>query len=243
MALLLGVEIYQNVTFVDVIEPTIGSQGRSSLRLDVRHPLAGVALVGWRAQFEPGNHPVLLNYDFSVLIGADGRRNSLHGFQHKEFRGKLAIGITCNFVNHHTREEQNFEGERLRRATPLLTDFLCHVEISGVAKIYNPQFFNELQQQTSIDLENIVYYKNDTHYFVMTAKKHSLLNKGVILQDFPDAARLLARDNVNFTELSNFACEAARFATKSSSQFTFEFAVRVCSLSLDTATSAEIQLE
>ena len=49
-------------------------------------------------------------YEFNVLIGADGRRNSLHGFQHKEFRGKLAIGITCNFVNHHTREEQNFEG-------------------------------------------------------------------------------------------------------------------------------------
>ncbi len=50
------------------------------------------------------------NYEFSVLIGADGRRNSLQGFQHKEFRGKLAIGITCNYVNRHTREEQNFEG-------------------------------------------------------------------------------------------------------------------------------------
>lgn len=33
-----------------------------------------------------------------------------------------------------------------------------------------------------IDLENIVYYKDDTHYFVMTAKKQSLLEKGVILR-------------------------------------------------------------
>lgn len=33
---------------------------------------------------------------------------------------------------------------------------------------------------TGIDLENIVYYKDDTHYFVMTAKKQSLLKKGVI---------------------------------------------------------------
>lgn len=33
-----------------------------------------------------------------------------------------------------------------------------------------------------IDLENIVYYKDDTHYFVMTAKKKSLLEKGVIKQ-------------------------------------------------------------
>ena len=96
-----------------------------------------------------------------------------------------------------------------------------------MAKIYNPQFFSELQQQTSIDLENIVYYKNDTHYFVMTAKKQSLLDKGVILQDFPDAARLLARDNVNFTHLCNFSCEAAQFATKCSTQFVFEFAVRL----------------
>lgn len=31
-----------------------------------------------------------------------------------------------------------------------------------------------------IDLENIVYYRDDTHYFVMTAKKKSLLEKGVI---------------------------------------------------------------
>ena len=95
-----------------------------------------------------------------------------------------------------------------------------------MAKIYNPQFFSELQQQASIDLENIVYYKNDTHYFVMTAKKQSLLDKKVIRQDYPDAARLLARDNVNFTQLCNFACEAAKFATKCSSQFKFEFAVR-----------------
>jgi hypothetical protein len=104
--------------------------------------------------------------------------------------------------------------------------FFSRLEISGVAKIYNPQFFSELQQQTSIDLENIVYYKNDTHYFVMTAKKQSLLDKNVILQDFPDAARLLARDNVNFAQLCNFAGEAAQFATKSASHFAFEFAVR-----------------
>lgn len=61
----------------------------------------------------------------------------------------------------------------------------------------------------------------------MTAKKPSLLDKGVILQDYPDAARLLARENVNFTQLCNFAKEAARFATKCSSEFKFEFAVRL----------------
>jgi len=39
-----------------------------------------------------------------------------------------------------------------------------------------------LHNETGIDLENIVYYKGETHYFVMTAKKHSLLAKGVLRQ-------------------------------------------------------------
>jgi hypothetical protein len=80
--------------------------------------------IGWRAHFEPETHPVVFNYEFNVLIGADGRRNSLQGFQHKEFRGKLAIGITCNYVNHHTREEQNFEGI-ISLPLKFLFPFLC----------------------------------------------------------------------------------------------------------------------
>lgn len=54
-------------------------------------------------------------------------------------------------------------------------------EISGVAFIFNQKFFKDLYRETGIDLENIVYYKDETHYFVMTAKKHSLIDKGVIL--------------------------------------------------------------
>ena len=53
-------------------------------------------------------------------------------------------------------------------------------EISGVAFIFNQKFFKDLYAATGIDLENIVYYKDETHYFVMTAKKHSLIDKGVI---------------------------------------------------------------
>lgn len=54
-------------------------------------------------------------------------------------------------------------------------------EISGVAFIFNQGFFKDLFAKTRIDLENIVYYKDDTHYFVMTAKKNSLLEKGVLI--------------------------------------------------------------
>ena len=42
-------------------------------------------------------------------------------------------------------------------------------------------YTQDLKADTDIDLENIVYYKDDTHYFVMTAKKDSLLRKGVLI--------------------------------------------------------------
>jgi len=119
--------------------------------------------IGWRAKTSPADHPVS-QYEFDVLIGADGKRNTLEGFKRKEFRGKLAIAITANFINKRTEAEARVE------------------EISGVAFIFNQKFFKELYHETGIDLENIVYYKDDTHYFVMTAKKHSLIDKGVILQ-------------------------------------------------------------
>jgi len=85
-------------------------------------------------------------------------------FKRKEFRGKLAIAITCNFKNKQTSEEAGVE------------------EISGVAFIYNQEFFHELRKKTGIELENILYYRDETHYFVMTAKKKSLITTGVIKQ-------------------------------------------------------------
>lgn len=51
-----------------------------------------------------------------MLIGADGKRNTVPGFRRKEFRGKLAIGITANFINRHTQAEQRvpeISGEKI----------------------------------------------------------------------------------------------------------------------------------
>lgn len=116
---------------------------------------------GWRMDTNPPSHPVS-KFEFDIIVGADGRRATLKGFKGKEFRGKLAIGITVNLVNRNTKEEARVE------------------EISGVAFIFNQQFFQDLKETTGIDLENIVYYKDETHYFVMCAKKTSLIKKGVI---------------------------------------------------------------
>ncbi|XP_039924063.1 F-actin-monooxygenase MICAL2 isoform X3 [Hirundo rustica] len=179
VALILGVEIHVNLEFVKVLEPPEDQENQKT---------------GWRAEFLPMDHP-LSEYEFDVIIGADGRRNTLEGFRRKEFRGKLAIAITANFINRNTTAEAKVE------------------EISGVAFIFNQKFFQDLKEETGIDLENIVYYKDSTHYFVMTAKKQSLLDKGVIINDSMDTELLLCGENVNQSNLLSYAREAADFAT------------------------------
>ncbi|XP_056272569.1 F-actin-monooxygenase mical2b isoform X3 [Pseudoliparis swirei] len=179
VSLILGVEVHVNVEFVKLAEPP-ADQTDSSL--------------GWRAEVRPPGHPVG-DFDLDVVIGADGRKNTLDGFGRKEFRGKLAIAITANFVNRNTTAEAKVE------------------EISGVAFIFNQKFFLELKEETGIDLENIVYYKDHTHYFVMTAKKLSLLDKGVIINDYIETERLLSPGNVNQEALLSYAREAADFGT------------------------------
>ncbi|XP_060033144.1 F-actin-monooxygenase MICAL2 isoform X2 [Erinaceus europaeus] len=179
VALMLGVEIHVNVEFVKVLEPPEDQENQK---------------IGWRAEFLPADH-TLSEFEFDVIIGADGRRNTLEGFRRKEFRGKLAIAITANFINRNSTAEAKVE------------------EISGVAFIFNQKFFQDLKEETGIDLENIVYYKDCTHYFVMTAKKQSLLDKGVIIHDYVDTEMLLCAENVNQDKLLSYAREAADFAT------------------------------
>jgi hypothetical protein len=70
-----------------------------------------------------------------------------------------------------------------------------------------------LYDDTGIDLENICYYKDDTHYFVMTAKKASLLARGVLYSDHTDTNALLHPDNINRKELLNYARHAAKWTT------------------------------
>ncbi|XP_072128994.1 F-actin-monooxygenase mical2b isoform X11 [Mobula birostris] len=179
VALLLGVEIHVGVEFQQLLEPPEDQDTED---------------VGWRAELLPRDHPISA-FTFDVIVGADGRKSSLQGFRRKEFRGKLAIAITANFINRNTTAEAKVE------------------EISGVAFIFNQKFFQDLKEETGIDLENIVYYKDNTHYFVMTAKKQSLLDKGVIINDYVDTEMLLGTENVNQGALLSYAREAADFAT------------------------------
>ena len=130
------------MTFVRLIEPTNANSG-------------------WTVATTPTSSPVT-SHHFDMIVGADGKQNSLPGFHSKEFRAKLALAITANYVNSFTKQESSVP------------------EISGVSYVYRQNFFDDLSSKFGIELENIVYYKDETHYFVMTAKKSSLLLKGVL---------------------------------------------------------------
>jgi len=150
--------------------------------------------VGWRVKVNPNNHP-LNKVNVDMLIGAEGKRVTIPGFKRKEFRGKLAIAITANFRNRRTTAEAVVE------------------EISGVAFVYKQDFFNNLYEELGIALENIVYYKDETHYFVMTTKKHSLLDRGVLLKDCKDPLELLSPKNTNKAALLDYIKDACDYCT------------------------------
>ena len=69
-----------------------------------------------------------------------------------------------------------------------------------------------------IDLENIVYFRSDTHYFVMTAKKDSLLERGVIKKDTYDRDTMLRSDNIDRKQLEKFAIDASQVRNDKSLQ-------------------------
>ncbi|XP_071827955.1 uncharacterized protein [Apostichopus japonicus] len=150
---------------------------------------------GWRANVNPKDHKVS-KFEFNYILAADGRQHTLPGFTWKESARTLAIGITTNYVNRHSQRDA------------------CTKEIPGKSYIYDQDFFQGLKKANNIELENIVYYKDETHYFVMTAKKTSLLEKGVLKKDEADTNSLLAANNINNNKLEEYAYQAAHYATE-----------------------------
>ena len=135
-------KVYPGVTFTRLVEPKNANSG-------------------WTVLTSPTSSSLSASL-YDMIIAADGKQNSLPGFRSKEFRAKLALAITANYVNSFSKQESSVP------------------EISGVAYVYSQDFFNNLANRFGIELENIVYYKDETHYFVMTAKKASLIKKGVL---------------------------------------------------------------
>ncbi|XP_061171065.1 F-actin-monooxygenase mical1-like [Saccostrea echinata] len=177
VALLLGVEVHTNVAYDGLLDPPVDN-----------------ADVGWRCRCTPEDHP-LSDYQFSVIIGADGKGETLPGFVRKEIRGPLAIAVTINFKRKYTNQEAKVQ------------------ELGGLAVWGKPEHFHNLVNKKDILLENCVYFKGETHYFVMTALKQSLLKNGVLKSNQPNAKALLAPDNIDKVKLTKFACNVAEVCT------------------------------
>ncbi|XP_071174863.1 F-actin-monooxygenase mical1-like isoform X2 [Mytilus edulis] len=190
IALVVGVEVHTNVEFEGLKCPQKNGG------------------TGWKAVCKPHNHKVS-DFEFDVLVAATGARDALceyklqyengivikQGFDRKEFRGRLSIAITANFVNSNTPAEMKTK------------------EIGGVSSHFHQQLFKDLKTKKKIHLENFVYYKDETHYFVMTATKASLLQRRVFKEDFLDASQLMERKNIDVQSLLAYARDAANFCT------------------------------
>ncbi|XP_071174859.1 F-actin-monooxygenase mical1-like isoform X1 [Mytilus edulis] len=190
IALVLGVEVYTKVEF-------------ESLQCPQKY-----GGTGWKVNCKPQNHKVA-DFVFEVLVAATGARDALceyelrfengtvtkQGFERKEYRGKLSIAITANFVNSNTTSDRKAK------------------EIGGVARHFHQKLFKDLETKKGIKLENMVYYKDETHYFVMTPTKASLVRRGVFKADLPDASKLLERKNIDVESLLAYARDAANYCT------------------------------
>jgi len=130
---------------------------------------------------------------FDALIGADGlnsRVAEVAGYERITMKAKPAIGVTFNFVNSRSSEEN------------ALDEF-------GVSSYCQQETFKNLKDKYSIELENCVYYRDETHYFVCTVPKEVLLSLGVFKSDKSCYSELLAPENCNREELAKFCRRVA----------------------------------
>jgi hypothetical protein len=190
---------------------------KAALFLGVRIecPVALVDLIepddgsGWRAKLNPEGTD-LDSFEFDMIIIASGKKVAIEGFNRKSLDAKMSIAVTANFKNSQTREEKKVN------------------QISGLSRQYHQDFFKKMQTDVGIDLENIVYYCGDTHYFVMTALRKCLIDKGVILADKNHRKELLAPSNIDRKKLHEFAIEAAQYSTEK-----FSYKLPVTEFALD----------
>lgn len=156
----------------------------------------------WSGKFSPEDQK-LDQFNFDMIIVASGKNvpSSIHDdFGRYSLGAKLSIAVTANFVNTRSTEGQSVD------------------QIAGLSKQYHQEFFKNIEKDKGISLENIVYYKGDTHYFVMTATRKSLLNRGVLRENKGNRDDLMAPSNINKEEMYKFAIDAAEYSTETLSQ-------------------------
>jgi len=120
------------------------------------------------------------------------------GFSREKTAGfKTAIAVTANFKK-GLNNEKNIK------------------EISGLSAQNEMEYFKALKDKHDVDLENLVYFRDLTNYFVMTVKKDCLLKRGILKKDL-DREHLLDPENKDEAALKQFVVEAAGHSTEEKS--------------------------
>jgi F-actin monooxygenase len=114
------------------------------------------------------------------------------GFNRKSFSASLAIGITANFKNFNKFED------------------IAMVEF-GISYQFKKLWFDELYKQHGIRLENCTYYRDEVHYFVVSAIKSNLIEYGVLLNDSNEIQELLSPSNINQEKLEKYMVEISKY--------------------------------
>ena len=121
--------------------------------------------IGWHAKIYPEDHESS-HFSFDVIIGATGGEECvLEGFPRYSQQERQEVLVTCNFVNTATKEEGFVN------------------EISGLSKKYHEQFFLDLEREKRIKLENIIYYKDLTHYFALQTSVDALVEADILKEN------------------------------------------------------------
>lgn len=136
----------------------------------------------------------------TVLVGADGPRGRVakaHGLELQETSGlrkEAALGLVANYKNCNTPAEKS------RRPFSL-------------ARQFYDQLFKDCEQETGVELENVVcYISPQTHYFVMTPTRRSLQRCGVFAETASEGELMKTLDQ---EALARAARAVAAFSWKS----------------------------
>eukprot|EP00644_Phytophthora_capsici_P000670 jgi/Phyca11/109146/e_gw1.16.253.1 len=133
--------------------------------------------------------------EYTAVLGATGTNNLIAetaGITRFVFSRNESLGIVCYFPNLETTDEMRTK------------------EFSWTTQLKHPML-NKLRE-FDIDLENIVYFRGEMHYLVMTPKRQNLLLHGVVRENYPDSKDLVRKENIDHTALDSFVKNIVRTA-------------------------------
>ncbi|GMF38919.1 unnamed protein product [Phytophthora fragariaefolia] len=138
--------------------------------------------------------PQIPYMEFTAVLGASGTNDKLAepaGINRFVFSRKEALGIVCYFPNLGTTEEKK------------VTEFSWTIQ-------FKQQMFAKMRE-IGVDLENIVYYRGEMHYLVMTPKRQNLLDQNVLKVNHPEPQDLVQDENISKGMLHDYVKRVVSF--------------------------------